>query len=180
MNKKIDFFALLLVAFLAAPGAWPAPALDFEDIISPRENREEVPEVIGDDWTEITCDGNMLINYREGWVRFFRNVRVRNQRGTILSDLLVIFTQDSGKKVERAEARGNVRILTEGREGTGDALIYYPEEKKAVLVGNAVLREGNNSVSGRSITYNFRTGNVEIDRARDIEFHPRTEFELEF
>jgi len=139
-----------------------------------------IPEVVGPDWTEITCDGNMLVNYEEGWVRFSRNVKVKNQRGTILSDLLVIFTRDNGEKVDRAEARGNVHILTGEREGTGDSLIYYPDEKKAVLIGNAVLRDGQNSVNGQSITFHTDTRDAEIDRADQVEFHPRTEFELDF
>ncbi|HOO77895.1 MAG TPA: LptA/OstA family protein [bacterium] len=164
---------------LAASALWAGSARSEETLDDLGIGTGELPEVVGPDWTEITCDGNMLVNYREGWVRFARNVKVTNQRGIITSDLLVIFTSGGGEKVDRAEARGNVTIVSGDRVGTGDALIYYPEEHKVVLSGNALVKEGVNTVSGETLTLYTDSRDVEINRAQDIQFHPRTEFELD-
>jgi len=179
MNKIYIFLFIVLFLGTLLPIRLSAE-VSLEELIGDKPKKEAIPEITGPDWTEITCDGNMLVNYRENWVRFARNVRVNNQRGKIFSDLLIIFMEENGKRVDRAESRGNVRILMGGREGTGDALIYYPEEKKAVLIGHAALKEGNNTVRGKSITFYTDTRDIEIDGAREVEFHPRTEFQLDF
>lgn len=53
--------------------------------------------------------------------------------------------------VEKIEAKGNVRITQEKKIVTGDYAVYYQDTQKIVMTGNAVMKEGNNTIRGEKI-----------------------------
>jgi len=57
-----------------------------------------------------------------------------------------------GGDLERIEARGKVRITEFNRVVSGEDAVYYQDEQKIVVTGNAVMREGENVVRGERIT----------------------------
>jgi len=139
---------------------------------------EEVPA--GDDWTVITCDGNLLMDYKNQRITFFNNVLVKNPRGSLRADLLIIFLTPDGKKVERTEGMGNIRIRMEEKTGTSDKIIYYPEEKKAIMLGNAVVSSGTNSVGGGQITFYLEKKEMEVQESPDLKYIPDEDYDLTF
>jgi len=140
---------------------------------------EEVPSA-DDDWTVITCDGNLLMDYKNQQVTFFNNVLVKNPRGSLRADRLIIFFTPDGKKVERTEGLGNVRVRMEEKTGTSDKIIYYPEEKKAIMLGNAVVSSGTNSVGGGQITFYLDKKEMEVQDAPDLKYIPDDDYDVTF
>ena len=140
---------------------------------------EEVPAG-DDDWTVITCDGNLLMDYKNQRITFFNNVLVKNPRGSLQGDCLIIFLTPDGKKVERTEGMGNIRIRMEEKTGTSDKIIYYPEEKKAIMLGNAVVSSGTNSVGGGQITFYLEKKEMEVQESPDLKYIPDEDYDLTF
>lgn len=66
--------------------------------------------------------------------------------------------------LEKIEAKGNVSVTQGERFATGDEAVYYHDTGQIILTGNALLREGKNSIKGcRVIVYlNEKRGRVEI------------------
>jgi lipopolysaccharide export system protein LptA len=57
-----------------------------------------------------------------------------------------------GGDLDRIEAKGPVRITQLKKIVTGDEAVYYQDDQKIVVSGNAVMREGPNIVKGDRIT----------------------------
>lgn len=57
-----------------------------------------------------------------------------------------------GGDLDRIEAKGPVRITQLKKIVTGDEAVYYQDDQKIVVFGNAVMREGPNIVKGDRIT----------------------------
>ncbi|MDP8213945.1 MAG: LptA/OstA family protein [Candidatus Euphemobacter frigidus] len=138
---------------------------------------ESVPD---DDWTVVTCDGNLFLDYRNQRVIFFNNVLVKNPRGSLRADRLIIFFSPDGKKVERTKGEGNIRIRMEGKVGTGDRVVYYPQQKKAVLLGNAMVTSGVNTVRGGKITFFLDKKEMEVQEAPDLQYFPDQDYDVSF
>ncbi len=131
-----------------------------------------------EDWTVITCDGNLLMDYEEQLVYFFNNVLVQNPRGTIRSDRLIVFFSPDGQSVEKTEGEGNVRFEAEGRTGRAERMIYYPAEKKTVLIGEASVSFGGDTVRGGVITFYLDKQEMEVEDAPSLEYHPEGDFQI--
>ena len=142
--------------------------------------RGEGESVGDDDWTVVTCDGNLLMDYRYQRIIFFNNVLVKSPKGSLRADRLIIFLTPDGKKVERTEGVGNVLIRMEEKTGTADKVIYYPEEKKAIMLGNAVVTLESNSVRGGQITFYLDKKEMEVQDTPDLKFIPDEDYDITF
>ena len=72
---------------------------------------------------------------------------------TIYSDRLVVTYADKNNEVEKVEAFGNVRIIQLNRTGFGDQAVYNSRTGRIVLTGTPRVVQGNDSISGKVITY---------------------------
>ncbi len=165
MKIAAIIYLLILTVFLPA---------DFSSV------RGEEDSVGDDDWTVITCDGNLLMDYNKQRIIFFNNVLVKNPRGSLRADRLIIFLTPDGKKVERTEGEGNIHIQMEEKTGTSDKVVYYPEEKKAIMLGNAVVSSGTNSVRGGQITFYLDKKEMEVRDAPDLKYIPDEDYDVHF
>jgi len=68
--------------------------------------RGEEESVGDDDWTVVTCDGNLLMDYLKQRITFFNNVLIKNPRGSLRADRLIIFLTPDGKKLREQKERG--------------------------------------------------------------------------
>jgi len=134
----------------------------------------------GEDWTVITSDGNLYMDYDRQRVIFFNNVRVENPRGRIQSDRLTVFFSPDGKTVEKVEGEGNVRINSEERSGRSEKIIYYPGEKKAVLIGEASVTVGGDTVGGGMITFFLDKMDMEVAESPTLEYIPEGDYQVDF
>jgi len=96
----------------------------------------------------------------------------------IKSDKLEAWSASEGEEYETVVAEGNVRILTEKREITGDLTTVYTPEHKIVVTGNAVLLEETNDLRGEKIIYFYDRDDIiisggEENRARMIIAPPK-------
>ncbi len=131
------------------------------------------------DWTVITCDGNLFMNYLKDKITFYRNVRAENPRGNLSSDQMVIFVSPDDKKIKKVEAFGNIDIKMGERKGVSDKVLYLPEEKKVILLGNAMVRDKKNQVRGEKITFYLDREEMEVSSVSEIKLVPDEDMETD-
>jgi len=63
----------------------------------------------------------------------------------------------------RVEAAGNVYFVTPQQTIRGDRAVYTPANDTIVLTGDVILTQGENVMTGASLTYNTRTEAAQMD-----------------
>ncbi len=155
-------------------------ALVILGLVRAGEEATPVPVPEGESWTVITCDGNLYLDYKANEASFYNNVVVKNPRGMMKADRLFIFFSADGKRVERTEAIGNVSVRMGTRTGSSKKIVYYPAEKKAVMIGDAVVTEDQNSVRGGKITFYLDRKEMEVEDIPGGEFQPDEDYDVNF
>jgi lipopolysaccharide export system protein LptA len=89
----------------------------------------------------------------------------------ILSDEMTVYYHDTKaedaavdtkQKIEKLICEGNVELSTSEWLGTSDKMIYYSENRKIFLIGNAKAWQDENMVSGDKIVYYIDEGRSEV------------------
>lgn len=78
--------------------------------------------------TVITCDGPMEVDTERNRARFWRNVRVRDSRGTIEADRMDVAFEEGTNQLEKTAFWGHVRIEQEGRTATAHRAVYWQRQ----------------------------------------------------
>lgn len=102
--------------------------------------------------TTITGD-KLVYNDEERVAQIFGRAKIVRKESTLTSEKLKVFFDEEGELLS-AEARGEVEIgfPEEDIRGEGDSVDYLVEEGKVVLRGNPRLWQGENEISGKTIT----------------------------
>ena len=69
----------------------------------------------------------------------------------------------TGGDLTRVEATGNVYFVTPEQTIRGDRAVYTPANDTIVLTGDVILTQGENVMTGASLTYNTRTEAARMD-----------------
>ena len=69
----------------------------------------------------------------------------------------------TGGDLTRVEATGNVYFVTPEQTIRGDRAVYTPANDTIVLTGDVILTQGENVMTGASLTYNTRTEAAQMD-----------------
>jgi len=92
-------------------------------------------------------------NQKQNTVTFKGNVVAKQGDTTLYSNTLVIIYDGNTKKMKEVIATGNVKIVQLERRATSQKATFYQDENKAVLDGDAVVREGDNIIRGERVTF---------------------------
>lgn len=102
----------------------------------------------------ITIKSNEMTADNKGKTAIFSGKVVAKQGDiTIFSDKLVVSYGDKSSEVEKIEAFGNVRIIQQNRTGFADQAVYDSRSGRIILTGTPRVVQGNDSISGKVITY---------------------------
>ncbi|MBW2039504.1 MAG: lipopolysaccharide transport periplasmic protein LptA [Deltaproteobacteria bacterium] len=92
-------------------------------------------------------------DHKGNLITFVGDVVARQKEFVLYSERLLLFLDKEGNEIEKIVAQGNVRIVQGKRRGTCQEATYYHRERKVILQGDPVLREGDNWVRGQRIIY---------------------------
>jgi lipopolysaccharide export system protein LptA len=78
-----------------------------------------------------------------------------------------------GEKIDRIEARGNVRYVQGDRVATGEKAVYYRDKDEIVLLGQPQVWRGENHLRGSKITFNLASQKVRVESSpqQRVEAH---------
>jgi len=86
------------------------------------------------------------------------------QGNTILqADRIEVHFADKGKSITLIKAIGNIKITQEDRIVTAEEGIYYQQDRKMILTGNPITRQGGNCISGDKIVYFWDQGRAMVE-----------------
>ncbi len=128
-------------------------ALLLTALVCPQTRAEESDEPIF-----IEAD-RMISQETENSVVFIGNVDAKQGDVTIRSDEMTVFYTQSKKgknssnQVKRLICIKNVEVVQDDWLGTGERMDYFAKERKVILSDNAKAWQGQNMVSGKTITY---------------------------
>ena len=146
----------MLIAFLVLPRLY---AQDNNVVKEEIVKKNEAIEIVSD---------RMEAFNEKKLVMFSGNATAKQGDRVLKADqLLLYYKKDPAKKdkigtkeiegtgdLEKIEAKGNVSITQGERLATGDEAVYYHDTGQIIVTGNALLREGKNSIKGcRVIVY---------------------------
>jgi lipopolysaccharide export system protein LptA len=118
----------------------------------------------------ITSEG-LEWDYKAHVVTFTGDVVAHQEDVTLYSDRLIIYYDEATSELTQIVAEGAVRIVQLGRRATGERAVFHNAEKKIVLTGRPVIRQGKNTVIGEKITIFIDRDWVEVERA-DVTISP--------
>ena len=112
----------------------------------------------------ITSD-KMVAMDKRGTVVFMGNVVAKKRDLTIYSDRLEVFYEQkpkttnasgkgsgAGRRLKKIVVTGHLNIVQGRRKATAEKAIYYKPQEKIVLIKNARVWDGPNSIKGDKIT----------------------------
>ncbi len=85
---------------------------------------------------------------------------------TIYSDKMLVFYREGGGEVTKIEATGNVKLLKDGRLITSREATYYADEDKVVFTGEPRAEDGENVVTGDTMTYYIAQDRSYVEKSR--------------
>jgi outer membrane protein assembly factor BamD len=84
---------------------------------------------------------------------FTGNVIAKQEDLYLFSDTLTAYMNEESNEIERAKAKGNVKIVKLDRTATCKEADFYNDRGEIVLRGDVVVFSGNDKVSGETVTY---------------------------
>ena len=78
-----------------------------------------------------------------------------------------------GGSIRRAEARGNVTVVSKDQNASGELGVYDLKTKTITLTGNVVVSQGKNVVRGERVVVNTATGDARVESG--VTAHDRVE-----
>jgi lipopolysaccharide export system protein LptA len=99
-------------------------------------------------------------------VTFMGSVVLKKEAMTLNADTLFVYYDPPAKGVREIEARGHVVVSQEGRIALAEKAVYYSEEEKIVLTGDARVIENQSQVGGERITLFIRDGRSIVEGGR--------------
>jgi len=104
----------------------------------------------------------LLTDSTDRTATFTGKVSARQGDITIYADKLVIHYSVANKAVEKVEAFGSVRIVQGNRLAEADHAVYDNGAGKIVLDGSPKVVQGENTITGKLITYFVDTQKSEV------------------
>jgi lipopolysaccharide export system protein LptA len=104
-------------------------------------------------------------------ITFKGNVVANQEDVTLYSDRLIIYYEEATNKLNQIVAEGAVKIVQLDRRATGEKAVFHNAERKIILTGRPVIRQGKNVVVGDKITILIDRDWVEVERA-DVTISP--------
>lgn len=123
----------------------PAPGAPLAQSTAPASEGKNGPVIVDSDSLETM--------QKQGLSIFKGNVVAKQDNSVQYADRMEVYTDSKTDRIERVVSTGNVRIITRDcHMGTASRTEYYDAEQRVVLIGNARVWKGPDTVTGERIT----------------------------
>ncbi|ADY73804.1 lipopolysaccharide transport periplasmic protein LptA [Desulfurobacterium thermolithotrophum DSM 11699] len=113
--------------------------------------------------TPIVIESQKLIYIqKKHMATYIGNVIAQREKTIMKGDKLIVYFDPTDRYIEKIEVIGHVYIKDPRGEGWCNKLYYYPVQEKAVLIGNAKLKQKENLVVGDEIIA-YKDGRVTVE-----------------
>jgi len=117
------------------------------------QSSAQVPASEGKSGPVIVDSDSLETMQKQGLSIFKGNVVAKQDNSVQYADRMEVYTDPKTDRIERVVSTGNVRIITRDcHMGTASRTEYYDAEQRVVLIGNARVWKGTDTVTGERIT----------------------------
>lgn len=97
---------------------------------------------------------------------FEKNVVAKTPDMSMAADKMLIFYKEDGGDVTKIEASGNVKLIKDSRAITARDAVYYADEDKVVFTGEPKAIDGDNVVTGTTMTYLIKEDRSRVENSK--------------
>lgn len=115
---------------------------------------------------DISAD-HLVVDEQQGTAIFSGGVVVKQEDMTIYAEQLTLHRDQQNQQIARIDASGGVKVVQLDRVGTAREARYDQLEETLVLIGDATLRQGPNSVSGAEIILDLKQNRSLVKSGED-------------
>lgn len=108
-------------------------------------------------------------------VTFIDDVVLKKEAMTLNAERLIVHYDRPAKGVREIEALGKVVVTQEGRVATGEKAVYYSNEEKLILTGDARIVENENQLGGERIILFIRENRSVVEGGKVLFYQDKTE-----
>jgi lipopolysaccharide transport protein LptA len=106
----------------------------------------------------VRADRQIRYYRRDNRIEADGNVRIEENDNVLYADKMIAFlTDNKAAEIKKAEAYGNVRIVTPKGTAFGDEGMYLPATNDIELIGNVKLEQNGNIIYGAKAVTNLET-----------------------
>ncbi|MFD1795019.1 lipopolysaccharide transport periplasmic protein LptA [Paracoccus aurantiacus] len=118
---------------------------------------------------ELAAD-NLTVNQSNGQAEFTGNVRIGQGQMKLSADKVVVqYVQGDTKKIDNLEATGNVTLVNGADAAEAQQATYEVSSGNITLIGDVLLTQGENVMSGDKILVNLADGTAQASgRVRSV------------
>ncbi len=116
--------------------------------------------------------------FEKGKTNVFKGNVVVKQEGSgpgqtlyLFSDKVTAFRNEEQNDIQRVDAEGNVRIVKADRTATCKQAFFYNDKRQVVLKGDVVVFEGNDKLTGDTVTYYLDEDRTHVEGQPDKRAH---------
>jgi LPS export ABC transporter protein LptC len=103
----------------------------------------------------LICSAQLQYSRAANTIHYERDVSLDSADAKMWADMMDVFLDASGKKVERTKSKGNLKITQPGREVRGQEGDYIPADGKFIVIGNParLIDKAKGDSSARQLTF---------------------------
>ncbi len=96
---------------------------------------------------------SLTINKKENRAHFKGSVVAKKGDMTVFADAMLVYYDETGSKIKRIEAEGNVRVVKNQKTIISQKAVYIAEDDSITFTGEPVAMDGKNMIKGDKIIY---------------------------
>jgi lipopolysaccharide transport protein LptA len=104
---------------------------------------------------------------KEKYVIFKGSVVAKQEDLTIFSDTIEAYMNEETNEIEKAHAKGNVKIIKKERTATSNEAVFNNAKGEIVLKGNVIVYSGQDRLNGEIVTYYVNEDRVVVEGEKE-------------
>jgi outer membrane protein assembly factor BamD len=104
---------------------------------------------------------------KEKYVVFKGSVIAKQEDLFIFSDTIEAYMDEATNEIEKAHAKGNVKIVKKERTATSNEAVFDNKKGEIVLKGNVVVFSGPDKVTGDLVTYYLKEDRIVVQGEKE-------------
>lgn len=126
-------------------------------------SKEALPENVGEEIKIFITADQVEFDPQNNMATYKGGVKVTQDNTFLYADRIEVYWGAGQEKIELIKAYENIRIVKEDKSITAQEGVYYHQERKVILTGNPMTRQGKNIITGDTITYFWDEGKALIE-----------------
>ncbi len=109
---------------------------------------------------------SLSINNKNHTALFKGSVRAVKNDIIIYADSMLVYYDESGSKVQKIDAKGNIKIIRGNQTITSESAVYTSMDERIEFTGNPVATDGKHIIYGDKIEYYISEDRSVVTKSR--------------